>query len=142
MAINSGKVVVGGLAGGVALAVMDFLVNGLLLAERNRAAVTALNPGLVETMEGAGALVAYIAIDLLLGILLVWTYATMRPRFGAGPRTAVLAGAQVWMVAVLMYAGMTAMGMWTWGYMALGTAVYLVILIASALIGAKLYTEV
>jgi hypothetical protein len=142
VAINSGKVVVGGLAGGVALAVMDFLVNGLLLAERNRAAVTALNPGLVETMEGAGALVAYIAIDLLLGILLVWTYATMRPRFGAGPRTAVLAGAQVWMVAVLMYAGMTAMGMWTWGYMALGTAVYLVILIASALIGAKLYTEV
>lgn len=141
MAINTGKVIGGGIAGGVTLAALDFLVNGLLMAEQNRAAVSALNPALLETMESTGSLVAYILIDLLLGVLLVWTYAAIRPRFGPGPKTAAIAGLQVWLVACVVYGGMTAMGMWEWSYMAMGAAVYLVVLLVAACVGAFIYSE-
>ena len=141
MGINTGKVVTGGLAAGVVLAVLDFLVNGLLMAEQNRAAMTALNPSLVESMEGGGAMVAYIVIDLVFGLLLVWTYAAMRPRFGPGPKTAVIAGFQIWGVAFLMYLSMTVMGMWGWGYFVTGALVYLVMMLVAATVGGMLYKE-
>jgi len=32
----------------------------------------------------------------LTGIAMIWLYAAIRPRFGAGPKTAVLAGAAMW----------------------------------------------
>lgn len=141
MAINTGKVVVGGLAGGAVLAVLDFVVNGLILAEQNAAALTALNPALVENMESGGTVAAFIVIDLLLGILLVWTYAAMRPRFGPGPKTAALAGVQVWLVALLLYGSMTFLGMWTWGYLISAAVAFLVIMVIAANVGAMLYRE-
>jgi len=141
MGINSGKVVTGGLAAGVVLAVLDFLVNGFVMGEQNRAAITALNPALVESMQRGGALVGYIAIDLVLGLLVVWTYAAMRPRFGPGPKTAALAGMQVWCVASLMYLGMTVMGMWAWSYFVSGVVIFLVMLIVAATVDGKLYKE-
>ena len=141
MAIDTGKVVVGGLAAGAVLAVLDFVVNGLILAEQNAAAMTALNPALVENMESGGTVAAFIVIDFLFGILLVWTYAAMRPRFGPGPKTAALAGVQVWLVALLLYGSMTFMGMWTWGYLISGAVAFLVIVVIAANVGAMLYKE-
>jgi hypothetical protein len=141
MGINTAKVVTGGLAAGVVLAVLDFLVNGLLMAEQNRAAMTALNPTLVESMESGGALVAYVVIDLALGLLLVWTYAAMRPRFGPGPKTAAIAGLQIWGVAFLLYFGLTMMGLWGWGYFVTGAVAYLVMMLVAAAVGGRLYTE-
>lgn len=141
MGINTGKVVAGGLAAGVVLAVLDFVVNGLLMADQNRAAISALNPSLAEGMQSGGAMVAYVVLDLVFGLLLVWTYAAMRPRFGAGPRTAVLAGLQIWCVAFLMYLSMTIMGMWAWGYFITGAVVYLAMLLVAAIVGGMLYKE-
>ena len=141
MAIDTGKVVVGGLAAGAVLAVLDFVVNGLILAEQNAAAMTALNPALVENMESGVTVAAFIVIDFLFGILLVWTYAAMRPRFGPGPKTAALAGVQVWLVALLLYGSMTFMGMWTWGYLISGAVAFLVIVVIAANVGAMLYKE-
>ncbi len=141
MAINSQKVVVGGLGAGVVLGVLDFVVNGVIMADQNRAAMTALNPSLAETMESGGTAVAFIILDLLFGVLLVWTYAAIRPRFGPGPKTAALAGFQVWLVALLLYVGMASMGMWSWGYLATGAVAFLVIMIVSALVGGMLYKE-
>jgi hypothetical protein len=141
MAINTGKVVTGGLAAGVVLAVLDFLVNGLLLAGANRAAMTALNPTLAESMESGGTMVVFIITDLVFGLLLVWTYAAIRPRFGPGPKTAVLAGLQVWFVAFLLYFSMTTMGMWTWGYLATASVAMVVIMLIGAVVGGMLYKE-
>lgn len=141
MAINTGKVVVGGLASGVVVAVLDFVVNGLILADQNRAAMEALNPALTANLERPATIVGFIMIDLLLGLLVVWTYAAIRSRFGAGPKTAALAGVQVWLVAMLAYLGMTLMGLWSWGYFLTGGVVYLVVMIVAALVGARLYSE-
>jgi hypothetical protein len=117
------------------------VTNGLIFAEQNTAALNALNPNLAANVEGAGSMVAFVVLDLLFGILLVWTYAAMRPRFGAGAKTAMIAGLQVWLVGLLMYLGMTIMGMWTWGYMITGGIVFLVSMLIAAFIGGMLYKE-
>jgi fatty acid desaturase len=37
-----------------------------------------------------------IAATFLIGFAAIWLYAAIRPRFGPGPRTAVIAGVAVW----------------------------------------------
>ena len=141
MAINTQKVVVGGLAGGVVLAVYDYVVNGVILAARNEAALNALNPGLAANLEGAAMMVTFIAMDLVFGIVLAWTYAMVRPRFGPGPRTAMIAGLQVWIVGLLLYLGMTVMGMWGWTYLFMSAVFFLFGLLIASYIAAFLYRE-
>ena len=92
MAINTQKVVVGGLAAGVVIAAIDFVVNGVLLADQNEAAMNALNPGLMANMEGGSFIATMVVLSLAWGILIAFTYAAMRPRFGEGPKTALIAG--------------------------------------------------
>lgn len=141
MAINTQKVVVGGLAAGVVLTALDYLVNGVLLAEQSAEAMNALNPDLAESMESTGVIVVAVIIDFLLAIVVVWTYAAFRPRFGPGPKTAFLAGLQPWIVGSLLYAFMAAVGMYTWSYYVLGSIAMFVILQAAAQLGGKLYSE-
>jgi hypothetical protein len=55
-------------------------------------------------------LMILVAITFALGILAVWTYAAIRPRYGAGPKTAICAGLAVWAMSyfycgVVVYAG-------------------------------------
>src|SRR2546428_12370228 len=46
-------------------------------------------------MSGS-AILLFVIFDFLFGIFLIWLCAAIRPRFGAGPRTAVLAGFAIW----------------------------------------------
>jgi len=141
MAINTQKVVMGGIGAGVVLTALDFVVNGLLLAEQNAAAMEALNPALADNMAGVGMIVTVVAIDFLLAFVLVWTYAAIRPRFGPGPKTAVIAAVQPWLVAAAIYTFMTVAGMYTWGYLAIGAVSMLVLFVVTSLVGAKIYSE-
>ncbi len=141
MAINTRKVVVGGLAAGVVLFLFDWLINGFLLTAQNEAAMNALNPQLAENVESGGLIAFFAVFDLALGIIIVWTYAAIRPRLGAGPRTALIAGGLIWLVMTMMYLGQTAMGMWGWGYFLTGTVIYLIVLLIVAYVGARLYSE-
>jgi hypothetical protein len=36
------------------------------------------------------------------GIFAVWLYAAIRPRYGAGPKTAICAGVALWVIAILL----------------------------------------
>jgi len=42
--------------------------------------------------ETVGATVLMVVLGFLVGIVAIWLYAAIRPRYGAGPGTAVLAG--------------------------------------------------
>jgi hypothetical protein len=141
MAINTPKVIAGGLAAGVVLNVLDFLLNNVVLASQMEAALNALNPSLADNMQGGSVIAMFVVLDLLFGVLLVWTYAAMRPRFGAGAKTAAIAAAQVWLVGGVIYAFMVAMGMFTWGFFLLGSIASLVNLMVSTQVGAMLYKE-
>jgi hypothetical protein len=69
-------------------------------------------------------------------------YAAIRPRFGAGPGTAVIAAFAAWWFAfVFPQIGNVAMGFFPAGVTALATAWGLAELVIAALVGARLYQE-
>src|SRR3990172_12277433 len=97
--INMGRVVAGGLLTGLVLNVQDFLVHGVMLKADWEQAMTALGkPGAMNDQ----AVAVFVVIDFLIGIWALWLYAAMRPRFGPGPRTAVIAGFSTWVLFALM----------------------------------------
>jgi hypothetical protein len=87
--INWTRVLIGGLIAGVVLNVVFFAAWGPLVGRSLRAALLALGHPMQETV-GAAAL--FVVLGFLMGILAIWLYAAIRPRYGAGPGTAVLAG--------------------------------------------------
>lgn len=105
--INLGRVLLGGLLAGVVLTVFEFVLNGPILGDQWTAAMESLNR---TAQEGAGTMIAYVAWNFLLGIALVWFYAAVRPRFGPGPKTAVITGLAVWFVVWLLAFGGTVIG--------------------------------
>jgi hypothetical protein len=93
--INTRRVVLGGLAAGLVLNVSESFLNMVVLAKANEASLKALNLPPI----GGGAIAFYVAWGFLQGLVTVWLYAALRPRLGPGPRTAVLAGLLVWLLA-------------------------------------------
>jgi len=90
--VNVGRVIAGGVVAGIVLNIGDWLLNGVILKQDWDAAVRAL--GLSPT--GGSQIAVFVVMDFVLGLLLVWLYAAIRPRYGAGPRTAILAGLFGW----------------------------------------------
>ena len=98
--INLKGVIIGGLVAGVVLNIVDYILFGVLLKNDMAAAMQALNkPPMADSR-----IPWFVILDFLYGIFLVWLYAAIRPRFGAGPATAVKAGLAGWVVAALFYA--------------------------------------
>lgn len=137
--INAGRVLLGGIVAGIIITVVEWLVNGVVLLQDWMDAMRALGkPG--ET--SAGARVIYVLWALLVGLATVWLYAAIRPRFGAGPRTAVIAGLGMWIFAYLsVVIGVAAMGLFPGRLLAITTVAGAVGLVLAALAGAWLYRE-
>ena len=136
--INLGRVVIGGLLAGLIINVSEIILNGVLLAERNNAAMAALNkPPISPNM-----IVFFLLFGFGLGCMLVWTYAAIRPRFGAGVKTAVCASTLVWGLSYL-YPNlfMVVMGIFPTDMMVIGTVWGLVEAIVAGVAGAWAYTE-
>ena len=76
------------------------------------------------------------------GFVAVWFYVAARPRFGPGPKKAVLIGFVFWLggvfLAVVSY-GM--MGLFPMGMLAQWAAITLVGILASTVVGAWIYRE-
>lgn len=139
--INTGKVIVGGLAAGVVMNVIDFVSNMYILGDRMKADMDALNPVLWTNMNDMSRMPAFLAVDFVLGIVLVWLYAAIRPRFGAGAGTAMKAGLSLWLVGTAIFFYLTTAGMFSMGTFVYSGCLSLVNMLASAWVGAKLYSE-
>ena len=137
--INTGKVIAGGLAGGLVLNVVDFLVNGVWLADKWTAQTAKLNPNL--NMMSSNAIASYVVTDFLLGLLIVWLYAAIRPRFGPGSGTAVKAALAIWAVVALISANFYFSGMYGPKLVALSCGMTLVGMLAGGNVGAMMYKE-
>lgn len=138
--INAGKVVAGGLLAGLVFNVGDFLINGLLMAADYAAAMTrlGLDPA---TLQTASVALSWIVVDFLLGLLIVWNYAAIRPRFGPGPRTAILAAFPIFASVTFVLFGFTSMGWFTFPLFVKGTLLSVVNLVIGSLAGAWAYKE-
>ena len=138
--INLGKVVVGGLLAGLAFNIGDFLINGVLMAADYAAAMTrlGLDPG---AMTAPTVAASWIFIDLLFGILVVWNYASIRPRFGPGPKTALIAGFALFGAVTLILFGFTSMGLFTFPLFLKGSVYSAVNTAVGSVAGAWAYKE-
>ena len=139
-AINTGKVIAGGLLAGLVANAFDFVTNTYILAADWQAFATSHNmdPALMTSPTVAGT---WIAIDFLFGVILVWTYAAIRPRFGAGPATAVLAGLAIYAATTLVVFGFTMMGLLTMTLFVKGSLAAIVSTLVASVAGAALYKE-
>lgn len=134
--INVKSVIVGGLVAGLVLNVIDYLVYGVWLAPE---LAQQQKPG-QPSMESLIPL--FVLLDFVYGIALVQLYAAIRPRFGAGPATAVKAGVAMWFVLGLLSSlYMWPMQLMPQGVMITSLAVSLVGVAVAAVAGAKFYTE-
>jgi hypothetical protein len=88
--MNIPRIIVAGLAAGLVMNVGDFITGAFLMADEMRAMMSrlGLDAAAMETPEG---IIPWVIVDFLYGILIVFTYAAIRPRFGPGPKTAILA---------------------------------------------------
>jgi hypothetical protein len=137
--INMGRVLLGGIVAGLVANVLGYLVDGLLLAPRWADGLMAL--GREDFVPGQW--IWFNVLGLIGGIAVIWIYASIRPRFGAGPMTAVLAGFFVWVVGSLIpnVSFMLIVGLFSHRLAAYTTAGALVEIVAGALAGAALYKE-
>src|SRR5216110_3124332 len=90
--INLGRVLLGGLVAGVVLNAGEWLLNGVVL----KSTMDAFFKKCGIPQPGNNFLVIAIAITFVLGIVIVLGYAAIRPRFGPGPKTAIIAALFAW----------------------------------------------
>src|SRR5262245_56771731 len=137
--INLQKVIVGGLIAGVVLNVIDFLVFGMAMKDQMAAAMTALGKSAVMT---SSQMVWLVVLDFVIGIFLVWLYAAVRPRYGAGPGTAAKAGVAAWFIgSCLVNVFMGILGIWPTNFLIIGAVIALVEWPLATVVGDKFYTE-
>jgi len=143
MAINISKVVAGGIVAGIIIIVIEMLSNILLLGDRMVAEANAFKPGLGDAFAApsTGQMAGMVIMNLIVGMLLVWTYAGFRPRFGPGPKTAVYAALTFFAFGSIMTSNYLAMGMMSTGLWLTYGVIWLVNLIIATMAGAKIYSE-
>jgi hypothetical protein len=136
--INMTRVIIGGLLTGLVLNIGEFVLNETILGAEWEAAMASLNR---EALGFAG-MGAYALIMFIMGVAIIWLYATLRPKFGAGPKTAIITGLAVWFFVWLLgfggtmvqdlYPGKIVLTSLIWGFFEVPI---------SALVGAWLYKD-
>jgi hypothetical protein len=93
--INIGRLILGGIVAGIALDLVDFWVDGVLLAKMWNGQLATWGK---EPFAGS-QIALFLTFGLIIGILTIWIYAGIRPRFGPGLKTAIYAGVVVWILS-------------------------------------------
>ena len=136
--INIGRVIAGGLVAGIIIDAIEYVLNGVILADRWNSQMAALH---LPMMEG-NAIVLFNVIGLVTGVAAVWTYAAIRPRFGEGPGTAFIAALLVWVLAYLLGdIGNAAAGFFPGSLTLILLAVGFVEIVIATLAGGFIYNE-
>jgi hypothetical protein len=107
--INWGRVIGGGLLAGLVMNISEATLHGGMLGQDG---VNLFKSYGIPYEPQTWQVIALVAMTFVLGIAAVWLYAAIRPRYGAGPKTAICAGLAVWILAHLwsglyIYAGFT-----------------------------------
>jgi hypothetical protein len=136
--IKIGRVILGGLVAGLVINISETILNLVVVAQAMEDAFKARNlPPLP-----IGPIIGFVVFSFAVGIVTVWLYAAIRPRFGPGPKTAAIAGLVVWFFAYL-YGGvaMGMMGLFPMKLIAITTIWGLPEIVIATMAGAALYKE-
>jgi hypothetical protein len=139
--INWGRVFLGGLLAGVVINIGEYLFHAVLFKNEVAEMMRALGKDPAAVMSG-NAIVIWNLMGFLAGIGAVWGYAAIRPRFGAGAKTAMIAGIAVWFFSRFLGAvGEMNMGMASQKMILTGLVWGLVELVIATIAGAWAYKE-
>jgi hypothetical protein len=136
--IQMGRVIAGGLVAGLIVNIGETILNVPLAGAEMEQALQARNLPPV----GGGAIAYFVVMCFVLGILIVWTYAAVRPRLGPGPKTAVIVALLAWFMTLVWSGGtQVAMGILPLNLTLFGLAWGLGEFVIASLAGARLYKE-
>jgi len=136
--INLGRVILGGIVAGIIINLGEYLLNGVILSDQWTDLMKSINrPVLDVTHVGY-----FMALGLVQGIVAVWSYAAIRPRFGEGPMTAIWAALLTWLTTVALCDLVLAnMGVLELPMVLMMMGVGLIEMTIGTLVGAYLYKE-
>jgi hypothetical protein len=136
--INIGRVLLGGLVAGVILNIGEYILNDKVLGAQMKEYFAKHN----FPTPGGNAIAVAVVMTFILGIVIVAGYAAIRPRFGAGPKSAIIAALFAWF-GVYVYPDVVgaAFGFVPTSILPIALVWGLVEYNVAALIGAWLYQE-
>jgi hypothetical protein len=134
--MNAARVVLAGLAAGLVANILDVAINVFLVAEEMAANLQRLG-----LREGPESMYVWIAVDFIYGLLIAFTYAAIRPRFGPGPKTAIIAGSVLFAAITVVLTGFMAMGMFMQDVFIKSAALSYLSTLAASLVAGRLYRE-
>jgi hypothetical protein len=114
---------------------------GMLLGPRFEAEAVAVAPALQGRGDSGAAIATNVIMSFVLGILLVWLYAAIRPRFGPGPKTAMYAALVIWICGFVFHMDWLLLGMMSPTTYALAAATAAIQVTAAAWVGGMIYKE-
>ena len=138
--INVARLVLGGVVAGIICFLGDGVVHGVLLKEWWANVMAALGRNVSD--PGGTHPVYFLSYDLAKALVAMWIYVGIRPRFGPGPRTAVIAAVTAWLLVIpIPLLGLIPM-QWFGRRFALAWALYgLVPMVIAMVVGAWVYRE-
>lgn len=137
--INVGRLILGGIVGGIVGDILDFPVDGVWLAKSWNDGMQALGHPALATNQALW----FNLLGLVVGLVAIWIYVGIRPRFGAGVKTAIYAGVAVWILGFLVpnAAFMCVEGLFSRHLAFYTTLGALVECVVGTIVGAALYKE-
>lgn len=136
--INTTRVILGGLLAGLIFNIGEFILSRFLLADAYASALQSLG----VAWPGAAQMIVFVILGFALGIVLVWLYAAIRPRFGPGVQTAIWAGCAAWVfLALFPTLWFMVVGLFPAGMLLIGLVWGLIEIPVSTVIGAWYYHE-
>ena len=90
--INIGRVLLGGLVAGIVLNIGEYILNDKVFGSQMKEYLAKHN----FPTPGGSAIAVAVVMTFVLGIVIVLGYAAIRPRFGAGVKTAIIAALFAW----------------------------------------------
>lgn len=136
--INYGRVILGGIVAGIVATMVDWFSQGVLLGPLMSDAMKSLNR---PNPPSGPALFGCILLEFVFGIAAVWTYAAIRPRFGAGVRSAAYAGLITWVFASIPGTVQALIGLFPASLSIYSSLLGLVSCVVATIAGAALYKE-
>lgn len=137
--INTGKMLLGGVAAGLVLAAASYASDQFIMAKDWQMVAQLRNIDVLD-MGSMSATILSVVVNVLLGFLIVFVYAAIRPRFGPGPGTASIAAFVVFLASALVMATMAGIFFSRDLYIR-SEAVTLVAMLAAGLAGGWVYGE-
>src|SRR6185369_14393704 len=95
--MNIGRLIAGGLVAGLIINIAEGVTNGAILGQEWKAWAATMSVT-HQQPTSALAMTLWTILAFALGLISIWMYAAVRPRFGPGPKTAIIVGLVLWIL--------------------------------------------